>query len=92
MLCAQYLHLPNPHVITLRASQVGLANTTEDPQQTFLRTERRAANSDPSPSTHMQGIGRATALLYAKKGFNVVVAARDLTKLQYVAYDCAQVS
>lgn len=38
----------------------------------------------------MQGIGRATALLFAKKGFNVVVAARDLTKLQYVAHDCAQ--
>ena len=39
---------------------------------------------------YMQGIGRATALLFAKKGFNVVVAARDLTKLQYVAHDCAQ--
>lgn len=38
-----------------------------------------------------QGIGRATALLFAKKGFNVVVAARDLTKLEYVAHDCAQV-
>ena len=38
----------------------------------------------------MQGIGRATALLFAKKGFNVVVAARDLQKLQYVAHDCAQ--
>ncbi|GAX82432.1 hypothetical protein CEUSTIGMA_g9860.t1 [Chlamydomonas eustigma] len=37
-----------------------------------------------------QGIGRAAALLFAKKGFNVVVAARDLTKLQYVAHDCAQ--
>lgn len=37
-----------------------------------------------------QGVGRATALLFAKKGFNVVVAARDMTKLQYVAHDCAQ--
>lgn len=39
-----------------------------------------------------QGIGRATALLFARKGYNVVVAARDLTKLQYVADDCEQAS
>mmetsp|Transcript_17116 Transcript_17116/g.36961 ORF Transcript_17116/g.36961 Transcript_17116/m.36961 type:complete len:355 (+) Transcript_17116:160-1224(+) len=39
-----------------------------------------------------QGIGRATALLFARKGYNVVVAARDLTRLQYVAHDCAQVA
>lgn len=38
----------------------------------------------------MQGIGRATALVFAKKGYNVVVVARDATKLQYVANDCAQ--
>lgn len=37
-----------------------------------------------------QGIGRAAALLFAKKGFNVVVAARDMQKLQYVAQDCSQ--
>lgn len=37
----------------------------------------------------MQGIGRATALLFAKKGYNVVVAARDADKLAYVAQDCA---
>lgn len=37
-----------------------------------------------------QGIGRATALLFARKGFNVVVAARDLSNLQYVAHDCQQ--
>eukprot|EP00798_Chlamydomonas_sp_ICE-L_P011715 gene11715-34442_t len=36
-----------------------------------------------------QGIGRATALTFAKKGYNVVVCARDATKLQYVANDCA---
>lgn len=41
---------------------------------------------------HVQGIGRATALLFAKKGYNVVVAARDATKLQYVANDCAAVA
>lgn len=36
-----------------------------------------------------QGVGRATALLFARKGWNVVVAARDPAKLQYVADDCA---
>ena len=39
-----------------------------------------------------QGIGRATALLFARKGFNVVVAARDKQKLDYVASDCEQAS
>lgn len=39
-----------------------------------------------------QGIGRATALVFARKGYNVVVVARDLTKLQYVANDCEQAS
>ncbi len=37
------------------------------------------------PMPHVQGIGRATAILFAKKGFNVVVAARDKQRLQYVA-------
>lgn len=37
-----------------------------------------------------QGIGRATALLFSRKGYNVVVAARDLSKLQYVAHDCSE--
>lgn len=37
-----------------------------------------------------QGIGRATALLFARKGYNVVVAARDATKLAYVVEDCAK--
>lgn len=36
----------------------------------------------------MQGIGRATALAFARKHYNVVVAARDPQKLQYVADDC----
>ncbi|KAK9816654.1 hypothetical protein WJX72_003328 [[Myrmecia] bisecta] len=35
-----------------------------------------------------QGIGRATALLFARKGYNVVVAARQPERLQYVADDC----
>ena len=39
----------------------------------------------------LQGIGRATALLFARKGYNVVVAARDATKLAYVVEDCAKV-
>lgn len=44
----------------------------------------------PFPCT--QGVGRATALVFARKGYNVVVAARDPTKLQYVAQDCAAVA
>ena len=40
----------------------------------------------------MQGVGRATALVFARKGWNVVVAARDGTRLQYVANDCAEVA
>lgn len=43
-----------------------------------------------TPCVLLQGIGRATALVFARKGFNVVVAARDPTKLQYVADDCCQ--
>ncbi len=38
---------------------------------------------------HPQGVGRATALLFARKGWNVVVAARDASKLAYVVEDCA---
>ncbi|GLC60047.1 hypothetical protein PLESTB_001567500 [Pleodorina starrii] len=37
-----------------------------------------------------QGVGRATALVFARKGYNVVVAARDESKLTYVVEDCAQ--
>ncbi|GIL63786.1 hypothetical protein Vafri_17782 [Volvox africanus] len=37
-----------------------------------------------------QGIGRAAALVFARKGYNVVVAARDESKLGYVVEDCAQ--
>mmetsp|Transcript_3344 Transcript_3344/g.7926 ORF Transcript_3344/g.7926 Transcript_3344/m.7926 type:complete len:361 (+) Transcript_3344:97-1179(+) len=37
-----------------------------------------------------QGCGRATALLFAKKGFNVVIAARNETKCMYAAEDCAR--
>lgn len=43
----------------------------------------------PSPVLAPQGVGRATALLFARKGWNVVVAARDATKLAYVVEDCA---
>lgn len=39
-----------------------------------------------------QGVGRACALLFAKKGYNVVVAARDPSKLRYVADDCAELA
>jgi NAD(P)-dependent dehydrogenase (short-subunit alcohol dehydrogenase family) len=62
-------------------------------------THKHLLNHAPSPpsrhpnphSLHAtQGIGRATALLFAKKGFNVVVAARDMAKLQFVVHDCAQ--
>lgn len=35
-------------------------------------------------------MGRAAALLFARKGYNVVVAARDGAKLAYVVEDCAQ--
>ncbi|KAG2422289.1 hypothetical protein HXX76_016151, partial [Chlamydomonas incerta] len=36
-----------------------------------------------------QGVGRATALVFARKGYNVVVAAREPTRLQHVVDDCA---
>ncbi|GFR42692.1 hypothetical protein Agub_g3614 [Astrephomene gubernaculifera] len=36
-----------------------------------------------------QGVGRAAALLFARKGYNVVVAAREAARLAYVADDCA---
>ncbi|KAG2491026.1 hypothetical protein HYH03_010474 [Edaphochlamys debaryana] len=36
-----------------------------------------------------QGVGRAAALVFARKGYNVVVAARDEAKLAYVVEDCA---
>jgi NAD(P)-dependent dehydrogenase (short-subunit alcohol dehydrogenase family) len=39
-----------------------------------------------------QGIGRATALLFAKKGYNVVVAARNKERLDQVVADCAEVA
>ncbi len=41
-------------------------------------------------ATRTQGIGRATALLFARKGYNVAVCARDPVKLQHVANDCAE--
>ncbi len=39
-----------------------------------------------------QGVGRATALLFARKGYNVVVCARNVQNLKYVADDCVKVS
>ncbi|KAG2434534.1 hypothetical protein HYH02_012201 [Chlamydomonas schloesseri] len=36
-----------------------------------------------------QGVGRAAALVFARKGYNVVVAAREPTRLQHVVEDCA---
>lgn len=43
-----------------------------------------------SPPPHrLQGVGRATALLFARKGYNVVVAAREPSRLQYVASEVA---
>jgi len=39
-----------------------------------------------------QGCGRATALMFAKKGYNVVVAAREPTRLADVALEVGQVA
>jgi len=39
-----------------------------------------------------QGSGRATALLFAKKGFNVVIAARNEANCMYAAEDCARIA
>lgn len=39
-----------------------------------------------------QGVGRACAIKFAQKGYNVVVAARDPAKLRYVADDCAEIA
>ncbi|KAG1667619.1 hypothetical protein FOA52_001673 [Chlamydomonas sp. UWO 241] len=71
----------------------------------FLPPAQPYAAPSPSPNSSFkasgktvvitggsQGIGRATALLFAKKGYNVVVAARDLEKLEFVTYDCAQLA
>jgi len=39
-----------------------------------------------------QGCGKATARLFAKKGFNVVIAARNEAKCMYAAEDCAKIA
>ncbi|KAF5834889.1 hypothetical protein DUNSADRAFT_8193 [Dunaliella salina] len=65
------------------SSQTGLAMTK-------VRNSYKASGKTVVITGGSQGIGRATALLFARKGYNVVVTARDLTKLQYVADDCEQ--
>ncbi|GIL79044.1 hypothetical protein Vretifemale_8448 [Volvox reticuliferus] len=58
----------------------------------FPRASRRLTpfSHTDRPLASPQGIGRAAALVFARKGYNVVVAARDESKLGYVVEDCAQ--
>eukprot|EP00200_Dunaliella_tertiolecta_P006321 CAMPEP_0202358458 /NCGR_PEP_ID=MMETSP1126-20121109/12117_1 /ASSEMBLY_ACC=CAM_ASM_000457 /TAXON_ID=3047 /ORGANISM="Dunaliella tertiolecta, Strain CCMP1320" /LENGTH=358 /DNA_ID=CAMNT_0048951623 /DNA_START=126 /DNA_END=1202 /DNA_ORIENTATION=- len=68
----------------------GFSSQQSSLAMTQVRNSYKASGKTVVITGGSQGIGRATALLFARKGYNVVVAARDMTKLQYVADDCEQ--
>ena len=90
---------PLPH-LQRTPKPTHIANHPNNPPPTPLSTSLAPpqpreppapATSRPSLLPHLlpQGVGRATALVFARKGYNVVVAAREPTRLQHVVDDCA---
>ncbi|KXZ51855.1 hypothetical protein GPECTOR_11g293 [Gonium pectorale] len=76
--------LPLPSFLQPSAAQQPAMTLTPAVEGAFKATGRTVVITGGS-----QGIGRATALLFARKGYNVVVAARDPGRLDYVVADCA---